>query len=333
MDWFFVLSILGIAAAIARSGLLFRVGLLLVRRMRRGLFWQAAALLLTGVVLSPLLPQNKGRAALTGPLALAEASRLRDREPAAAVLGLGAWIGAGPLMFMFLNGTSLCLLAWGLLPEASRLRFDWIHWLGAAAPLGVFISIGALASLFLVLRPGKASAPSRERVDIQLAVLGRPSAREVTMIAVLVLTVAGWIVAPALGVDVGTVAVLGLLGAVVTGNFDRRSFQELDWNYLIFYGVALSIARLVVSLGLDRVVADAVGAALADIGVTPLLFVLGVACLSILVQLVVPKNQGVLLLSLALVPVAPTLGIEPWVVVVTVLATASMWFLPTQTTR
>jgi DASS family divalent anion:Na+ symporter len=334
MNWFFVLSVLGIAAAVARSGLLFRVGLLLVHRMRRGLFWQAAALLLTGVVLSPILPQNKGRAALTGPLALAvaEASRLRDREPAAALLGLAAWIGAGPMMFLFLNGSALTLLAWGLLPEASRARFDWIHWLGAAAPLGVFLSIGALAALFLVFRPRQASAPTGERVNVQLAVLGPPSAREWAMIAVLALTVAGWIAAPALRVDAGTVAVLGLFASVAAGCFDRRAFQELDWNYLIFYGVALSIAVLTVSLGLDRVVAGAVGARLTQIGVSPLLFVLGVACLNFLVQLVLSQNQSILLLGLALIPVAPTVGVDPWVVIVTLLATSSMWFLPAQTT-
>ncbi len=120
--------------------------------------------------------------------------------------------------------------------------------------------------------------------------LGPPSAREVTMIAVLVLTVAGWIAAPALRVDVGTVAVLGLLAAVLTGSFDRRSFQELNWNYLIFYGVALSIAGLAISLGLDRVVAEAVGARLTRTGVSPPLFVLGVACLNFLVQLVLSQN-------------------------------------------
>lgn len=37
-NWVFVVALLGLAAAIARSGLLFRVGLMLVRRMPEGLF-------------------------------------------------------------------------------------------------------------------------------------------------------------------------------------------------------------------------------------------------------------------------------------------------------
>src|SRR3990170_4854963 len=117
-DWLFVLALLGLAAAIARSGLLFRVGLMLIRHMPQGLFWQAGTLMLSGLLLGPFLPMAMGRVALTAPLALgvSQALRLRDREPAAAVLGLAAWIGAGPLFFTFLNASPACLLAWGLLP-------------------------------------------------------------------------------------------------------------------------------------------------------------------------------------------------------------------------
>src|SRR3990170_2704957 len=145
-DWLFVLALLGLAAAIARSGLLFRVGLMLIRRMPQGLFWQAGTLMLSGLLLGPFLPMAMGRVALTAPLALgvSQALRLRDREPAAAVLGLAAWIGAGPLFFTFLNASPACLLAWGLLPAASRQRFDWIHWLLAAAPLALLIIVGSL---------------------------------------------------------------------------------------------------------------------------------------------------------------------------------------------
>src|SRR5207248_2250201 len=143
LNWIFVVSVLGIATAIARSGLLFRAGLLLVRRMPPGLFWQAGTLLLTGVLLSPLLPQNQGRAAL-----------------------------------------------------------------------------------FLVLRPGRPAAPSRERVAVQMAVLGPPTGHEIAMLVVLGLTVVGFVVGPGLGLNPGTTAILGFIGAVISGNFDRRALQE-----------------------------------------------------------------------------------------------------------
>ncbi|MBA2447565.1 MAG: cyclic nucleotide-binding domain-containing protein [Chloroflexi bacterium] len=331
-DWLFVLAILGIAAAVARSGLLFRVGLILIGRIPGGLFWQAGALLLTGLLLSPLLPMSMGRAALTQPLALAiaEGSRLRDREPAAAVLGLAAWTGSSPLMFLFLNASPVCLLAWGLLPPESRLSFDWFHWLAAAMPLSVFVALGALGVLFLLFRPGATSGQVRDRLEVQLAALGSPSVRELAMVAVLGLTLVGWLLASTLNVGIAAVAVLGLLGAVATGSFDRQALRELDWDFLVFFGVALSVGHLAVALGLGHVAAELVGGQLERIGASPLAFVLSLACLSLLVRLLTAQEPTVLLLGLAFIPAAPTIGVDPWIVVVTILATSVQWFLPWQ---
>jgi hypothetical protein len=337
-DWVFVLAVLGLAAAVGRCGLVFRVGLLFIRRLPNGLFRQAGTLLLTGALLGPLLPHSSGRAALTAPLAVAvaETLRLRDREPGAAVLGLSAWIGSSPLMFVFLNASPLCLLGWGLLPQASRARFDWAFWLVASLPLGLFAGIGGLIGLFLVLRPGTQSTAPRERVAFQLALLGRLSTGEKAMLLVLALTLAGWTLAPAFRLDVTTVAVLGLVGAVASRNFGQSTLRELDWDYLLFYGVALSISRLAASLDVQGALVNALGlqsrlGPTAQMEVSPLTFVLIVACLSLAIRLAVPQEQAVLLLCLGLIPIAPSVGVDPGVVVLTVLATSALWFLPAQT--
>jgi di/tricarboxylate transporter len=339
-EWIFVVSVLGIAAAVTRSGLLYRVGVLLVRRLPQVLLTQASALLGTGVILSPLLPHAHGRAALVAPLALAvaQAQRLKDREPAAAVLGLAAWIGAGPLMFLFLNGSSLNLLLWSLMPEASRARFDWFHWFQAALPLGVFLAVGALVVLFVVLRPSGAAMASRERADVQLAVLGPPMLRELLMIVILFATMLGSIMAPALAIDVGIVAVLGLVAAAVSGNFDREALQGLDWDFLIFTGVALSVSHLLHELGLDEIIAHGAREQLGEVrgllgegAIRPVAFVLTVACLNLLIRLLLDQVEATFLLALTLLPVGPALGVDPWVVVITILATSSMWFLRDQT--
>jgi len=331
-NWIFVVAILGLAAAIARSGLLFRVGLLLVRRMPAGLFWQAAALWLTGVILGPLLPQPPARAAVGASLALtvAEGLRLRDREPAASVLGLAAWLGGPPMLFLFLNGGPVCLLAWGLLPEQSRAEFTWLRWLLAAAPLGFFIGLGALSSLFLLLRPHAPAVPLRERVNFQLAVLGPLSTRERVMIAVLVLTVAGWMTEPLTGLDPSVVALLALVATVVTGIFDRKALGELDWSYLIFYGVMLGLSGFVRSLGLDTLAARAAGALLRGLEPSPFVVLPLVACLSVAVRLALPTIPSLLVLAVAVVPLAPALGVHPWTLLMPLLATSSMWLLPWQ---
>ena len=331
-NWFFVVSILGLASAISSSGLLYRVGLLLVRRMPQGLFWQALIVLLTGIVLTPLLPQPQGRVAITGPIALslAETLRLRDRESAASVLGMAAWVGASPLQFMFLNGGPVILFGWGLLPPETRLHFDWIHWTVATAPLAIAIGLGVLASLFLIFRPTVTSAPSQERLQLQLAVLGPISRREIMMTVILVLTVMGWVFLPAHGIDVGTIAVAGFIATVIAGLFTRRAIQSLDWNYLVFFGVMLGIRGVMRSLGLDHLISDTIGQALAPIRGQVILIILLVACSSLLVRLVLAQTSTLLTLGLALMPLAPLLDVHPWLILIALLATSGMWFLPTQ---
>jgi len=150
------------------------------------------------------------------------------------------------------------------------------------------------------------------------------------MLAILLLVVAGWMAAPALRLDVGVVAIVGLLAAVATGNVDRQAIRELDWDYLIFYGVALSLVRLGAALGLDRLIGETVGRRLVDSGASTLVLVLAIAVVTVLVRLLLGPDQVVLLLSLALIPSAASLGMDPWVIVITILAATGAWLLPSQ---
>ena len=332
-EWLFVLATYGLAAATARSGLLYRIGLLLVRRLPHGVWWQTATLLLTGLVLTPLVPSSTGRASLTAPLALAvaEALRLPERGRSAALLGLGTWVGSGPLMYAFLNGSGTCLLAWGLLPEASRARFGWVTWFVAAAPLALGVALGSLVLLRMMLRPEPVARLPVQRVSLQMAMLGPVAPRELGAIAILVLTVAGWIAAPWLGLDLATVALLGLLATVALGIFDRIALQSLDWSFLIFFGTVLTVGRLGAVVGLDRVAAATIDRLLGAAQPSPLMLVLVVAGVSLLIRLVLDQDLTVVLVGVTLLPVAPRIGVEPWVVVIALLSMSVAWFLPAQT--
>ena len=60
--------------------------------------------------------------------------------------------------------------------------------------------------------------------------------------------------------------------------------------------------------------------------------ILSIACLNLLVRFFLSQSTAILVLGLALVPAAPVLGIHPWVIIITLLATSGSWFLPSQTT-
>jgi di/tricarboxylate transporter len=330
MNWVFVIGVLGIASTVSRSGLLLRIGLLLIERVPPRVGWQSAAFLLSGIVLTPLLPLAMARAAVSAPLALgvAEALKLRDRGPASAVLGLSAWIGSGPFIFLFLNGSPVCLLAWSLMPLPAQIEFTWVHWFAAAAPLAVIIAIGSFIGLRLLHR-GEAITPvSRDPLRLQRAVLGRPSGRELALIGILMLTLVGWVLAPRFLIHPGLIALLAFIAVMTL--YGRSNLANLDWDYLVFYGVALTIANLASGLRLDMIIGQQAAPVLAQLGIGGPAFVLLAGVLTIIVRSLLAADQAILLLSLALIPVAPAVGIHPWLAVIPILALGLSWHIPAQ---
>jgi len=240
LNWVFVVAVLGLAGAVGRSGLLLRVGLLIIERVPARLGWQAAAFLGTGIVLTPLLPMAMARAAITAPLAegVADALKLPDRSPAAATVGLSAWIGSGPFLFLFLNGSPVCLLAWSLMPLAAQRQFTWTQWFVSAAPLAAFIAVGMFVALRLFSSAQAVAAPSQGPLRLQRAILGPLSRQELTILVIVLLTLAGWVFGPRYLIAPGLVALIAFIAVmVVTG---VSGLAQLDWEYLVFYGVALS---------------------------------------------------------------------------------------------
>ncbi len=330
--WAFVVSVLGLAAAVTRSGLVVRGGVLLVERVRPSVRAQALALTTTGVVMSPLLPSRIGRSALLSPIALAvaEALRVPERGGASAFLGMATWLGSGGLYFAFLNGSSNVLLTWALLPDASRARYDWIGWLAAAAPFALLVGVGSFLAFGLALRPEAPARPSRERLHLTLQVLGPVSRTELAVLAILGLTVAGWILGPARGLDPGIVALAGFAAAAAATRADIRMIGGLDWDYLVFYGVILTLAGLTRTLGADQVIGGALGRAFIAVGLDGVVLIPLVAIVTALARTVLNDDQTVLVLGLTLIPLATTLGVEPWTIGITVLAMSPFWYVTAQ---
>ena len=330
-SWVLALGALALAAAMVRSGLLFRAALLALRAFPATHGGQMLALVLGGVVLTPLVPLSVARVAAVAPLAqeLSRAFGYGPRSKGSASLVFAGFVGYWYFSSVFLTGLATNFFVLGLMRPEDQRSFGWTAWLLAAAPTGLLCLIGALLVLFLVLRPEADVRVDAATVRRQSRILGPVSRGERWALAGLALLSAGLVVQSFVAIDSAWLAI-GALLIVTTGVLDREAFRgSLDWGFMVFLGVLLGSGAVLQLRGVDTWVAalllDATRALHA-----PGVLVIAFAVLVMLSRVLLPSRPAMVLLSLALVPAAPALGISPWVAGFVVLVSANIWVLPYQ---
>lgn|GEM_PF-1202046 len=329
-SYLLALGALGLAAAMARSGLLFRVALFLLQVFPGTYRGQVLALLAGGAAASPLVPQATPRVAMILPAAheISDVLGFPPRSRGSAGLCFAGIIGYGSFGGMFLTGMAANFLILSLMSPAEREQLTWLAWLVHAAPAGIVLFAGTLAMLIWLFRPEGPARATAATVRQQRRVLGPVSRQEMVTIAGLVMMLAGFLLQPVLRIE-STWWTLGALVLLVgSGVLDREAFRSaIEWGYLMFLGVLLGAGGVFRATGLDRWIGGAL-APLAHSAGTPSTFlvflVLGIfAC-----RILVPQIPTLYLLLLILVPAAHTIGFSGWVAGFVVQLATYTWLHP-----
>jgi anion transporter len=323
---------LGLAAAMARSGLLFRIALLLLRMFPSTYGGQVLALFVGGAVTTPIMPIATARVAMIAPVAqeLADALGQGPRSRGTAGLAFAGIIGYGSFGCIFLTGLVANFFVLSLLPPSDRARFGWPGWFVSAAPAGAVLLVGALAMILLFFQPDAAARTTVEKLRRQEQVLGPLSRQETLTIVALAVLFAGLLLQPFLRIDSAWLALSAVVLVVAGGVLDREGFRSsIEWGYLLFFGVLLGAGGVLGSAGVDRWIGGALGPLVHTLG-NPgrLVILLGVAVVA--ARVVLPQIPAMYLLTLALVPAAHTFGLSPWVVGFVVQLAAYTWVHPRQ---
>jgi anion transporter len=335
-EWLFVLGILGIGAAVTKSGLLYRVALEALRRMRPSYRLYTLVFSASGLVATPLLPEAKGRIAIIAPLAqtISEALGFKPRSNGSAGLVLSAYCGLSQMTFMFLTGATVCLVGWNLLPEPAKAEFGWGVWLLAALPAGIFFFLCLFASVHVLFRLENQdwASLSPKTLDAQLEVIGPLTKGEWLSLAVIALALAGWLGKPLHGVSESSVALGAFLIFLLSGVLDKKGLRNnVNWGYLLFLGVISSLSGIIPHLNVERWLLGFIEPVLSSVSFAPVLFLIFVTLLVYALRFFLKKTPAVILLLLTLVPLAQDMGIHPGVLLLSILMAIESWFLPYQT--
>jgi anion transporter len=332
-SWFLVLGVFAVSAAICRTGLLYRLVLLVVRRFPRRYGAQTFALAFAGLLLTPVIPSSNGRAVLSGPLVLniCETLGFSKDSPGAVGMAMATLLGFGHMSFMFMNGTATCFLALGLLPKGAAAGISWGNWVLYALPLGVAYFAISMLLLFFMYRPVKTKALSAEVIEAQLKTLGEMTRHEKISLWVVNLSLLGFVTEPLHGINGAWVAMVSFLILFVTSVLDEGAVRrDIDWNFLISFGALISFGGLISASSLPNITAAAFAGLLGSITVSEWLFLPLLAMTVYVLRLSLPLPAGLVVSILIFTPVAGTLEIHPFIVALVALVASNPFFVPFQ---
>ncbi len=334
--WVLTVAIFIVGAAIASSGLLYRLALWAVTRtasFRR----QVLALGLSGFILGPAVPTATGRMSLAAH-AVGELTEALGYEPGsgrAAGLAMAALVGYGQMVAPFLTSSSIALLAFALLPDASRAELSWAGWAMRAAPLHLVLLTGLLG-VVLWGSAGPGVSPPRQRPEqtlaLQRALLGRPSRAEIVAALVSVSLLLGFATQPLHGVDPAWIAIAAIVIMAAARVMTVETLRIVNWSTVLLLGTLAGIGNVFRATKLDAWLANVLVDSVAGVASAPLVFVLALAILCLALSLVLRWQAAVPIIIVALSPVARTAGIDPWVVAIVTLTASNTFFMPYQST-
>ncbi|HWP56943.1 MAG TPA: SLC13 family permease [Candidatus Acidoferrales bacterium] len=331
--WFMTLGVLALGAAITSSGLFYRLSLQLVRFFPLTYFWQTMALGIMGVVVTALIPQQSARTAISSHMLLNLTESLGYKAPSKASTGFFAatFLGSGQLGFLYLTGSTSNLLAWGLLSEEVREQFTWGYWFVAALPPALLVMLVVLASCYFLFRPDTPAQVSYKMVQNQLQILGPLSLSEWITLAALVFMVGGWLTVSYHGIDGAWISLAALCVLINTGVLGWGMMKKgIDWELLIYLGATLSIPAILTNAKIDQWLAGFLLPIVSPFIDRPLLSFAVIALVIYALKLVFTSGLAVITLSVLLIPLAPDMGVSPWVMIMIVLIATEVWFFAFQ---
>lgn len=327
------LSVLGLAAVIATSGLGYRLLLSLLKRLPHTAFWQNSALLGIGFLLTPLIPSINGRVALASPFLsdMIEILHHKLKGPSANQLAVSAFTGVTLLSAVFLSSKSVNFVIFGLLPDQIQDQYLWLNWLLAAGATGLVLIV-TYALLALVLLPGATRTElSDAQVTRQLALLGPLKQREWAAIAGVVLFMLGVMTTSFHRVPSPWLGLAILFGLLLFGALNKKEFREkIDWPFLMYLAGIVGMTSAMHYLGIGQLVATRLPWLGETMHTNFSLFIVLLAAVIFVVRLAVPISATIVVMATILMPVAVHYGVNPWVVGFIVLILGEMWFFPYQ---
>lgn len=331
-----LVGVYALAAVISASGLSYRFMLWLLIHLPDMPFWHQTALLLSGYLLSPIMPSGNARLSLVLPFYrdMVDGLNLPAQSKSATALMAATFSGAMLFSPMLLTSKSSNLTAFSMLPVQLQDQFQGLFWFAAAAVAALAVTAMHLVVVRICFGRAVQAALPKARLERQLALLGsvtRPEKAALTgfLFFLVGAGTAGWHqISPA------WLAAFLLVGLLLMGLLSKKDFQQkIDWPMIFFLLSLDGLSRSISYLGLDTALAHSAGNLFDFVGGRMVWFIPVALVVTLLLRLVLPITAGMIVAAVILIPIGQAQFINPWVVVFLTAMFSDIWFLPYQSSQ
>lgn len=242
-------------------------------------------------------------------------------------------LAVGPLnpaaSVTFLSGSAAPLIAAEIISNFTGIRISWLSWF---ALIGIpYVALFTLLTIYLYFRyPLERETTSQNHEVLPVT---RLSMKEMKLLAVVCSMILAWLFGNQLNIPAVIPALLGVFALFLPGIdiLKVKDIRCINWELLVFNGVAISFSYLLVSSGAARWVSDIIYQAFAPFNLHHIFLTIVLILILVLLRMLFFNNAPYLTSVLPVIfMVAPRFNLNSvYLSFITVLA-SSIVFIPMQ---
>lgn len=334
-SWWLLFGALVIGAAASESGLLRRLALLMLRVFPATFKGQCAALVVSGTVISPLIPSQTAKSAIVAPLtrSISESMGFEYRSKGAIGIFLSFYTGYTSAGMGFLSASFVSYTLIGLL-DGTPYATGWMQFFLRILPWTILCTLLMALWTIKVYEPKEKTSFSKDYINQELEKMGAWTWKQKFILGLLVVCLLLWMTERVHGVGAWMVACAAACILMTTNIIDRTALRtKIAWDAMIFLGCFLGIGDTFSANGINAWVKYILADHMSMVMGNMVVFVVVVCLLTYVTRFIlVSWTSAVVILGTLLIPLCEVAGIHPFLALIIIYVSTNTWNVIYQST-
>ena len=321
----------GMATALANSGILNRIALVVMKLFPGTYVGQLWAVSVASLILAPTIPSASAKCSILMPIVGTICDEMGYEPHSKGATGLLSCCNTitNFIGLMFMTGGVGCMLMLSL----SAVAITWMGWLKMALVWGVIMFVGTVLFHQFYYNPnkdskGEAKTLDKKVIQERIDALGKMSSKEIVSLVVLVGAIVLWITESSHGIPTAAVALGAWVILSCVGLFGMMDFMtKISWITWAMVGGILGVTGLLGTTGVAPWLGNLVAPVVNAVSGNPFILIMLIAVLHVLMVfgLVTYAVTGSIFISLL-----SATPLSPLVIIFTACQGSSTFVLPFQ---